>query len=72
MSQSAATLESGFRLLLQPDDQTLRDLSDLDRSQLETLRTAIDYTLAQRESAEPEPPLAGPEAGFTCEWWPPD
>lgn len=76
MSPAAATLEARLRHLPRAGDGLLRDLSDLDRVQLEMLRNAIDSTLARRQTEEQaagqQPEIDRRDTGFPCEWWPPD
>jgi hypothetical protein len=77
MVEREAATEVGVRLLLKSDDQALRDIGELDRSELELLRATIESTLARLTLADRVPTVSLPldhlgDAGFSCEWWPPD
>ena len=70
MSQLAPANESGIRLYLNSQSGGPRDLSDLARDELESLRAAVEYTLATMP--KPERPVRKLDNSFSCEWWPPD
>lgn len=72
MAPSPQSPEASFRLLLKSDDRLPRDLQDLDRAELESLRTAVESTLSRLTPPEQEAVGLKQEAGFFCEWWPPD
>jgi hypothetical protein len=72
MANATASREANFKLLLKNDDQPARELVDLDRSELELLRNAVESTLAQRSTDERESGVYEKDAGFSCEWWPPN
>jgi hypothetical protein len=61
-----------FRLFLRSEDQAPRELQELDQTELESLKTAIDSALARRRADELQATGARPDVGFSCEWWPPD
>ena len=68
----AAVSEAAIKLLLKDEVRLPAELEHLQRSELESLRTAIENALARRPM-EPVEPSAEPirDDGFSCEWWPP-
>jgi hypothetical protein len=68
----AAVSEAAIKLLLKDEERLPAELEHLQRSELESLRTAIDNALARRPA---EPVVTNAESvrddGFSCEWWPP-
>jgi hypothetical protein len=59
-----------FRLLT--DDRPPRALQDLDDTELDTLRTAIERTLVGLPAGRDPARRGGQDARFACEWWPPE
>jgi hypothetical protein len=70
MSSSAVVGEPAPRFLLKADDRPPRELEQLGPGELESLRSAVESTLA-RVRAE-QRATDREDFGFTCEWWPPD
>ena len=69
MSNFAVLGEPAARFLLKADDQPPRELEQLEPGELESLRNAVESTLARRRAEQRE--AAHEDSGFTYEWWPP-
>ena len=61
---------SSIAFLLKDADRIPVELEHLERSELESLRSAIDGVLARR-SADSRASERAQGDGFSCEWWPP-
>jgi hypothetical protein len=68
----ATVSETSVGPLLQNEAQLPAELEHLNRSELESLRSAIETALARRPLDPPEPVGQTQDDGFSCEWWPPD
>ena len=66
----ATAPRSSIAFLLKDADRLPVELEHLERSELESLRSAIDGVLARR-SADSSGLERPQDDGFSCEWWPP-
>ena len=66
----ATVLRSSIASLLKDEDRFPVELEHLERSELESLRSAIDDLLARRTEVCRASERAQDD-GFSCGWWPP-
>jgi hypothetical protein len=67
----AAAPRSSIAFLLKDADCFPVELEHLERSELESLRSAIDGVLARRSADDSRALERTQDDGFSCEWWPP-
>ena len=64
--------EGGLGFQFEVQDQPFRELREFDRTELESLRGAVERILARIAAGEQQGRNLSQDVTFTCEWWPPD